>query len=128
MTNPRRTPTLGLLMLVLAGGACHDGTGPVRPCFDPVPLDRRADPESPVYIVMFHEGVDAASETTRLADTYDFAPRRVWTTGTTGFSAELSDVALTSIRCEQSVRSIGPNDIVQITMRWTRARWSRTAA
>lgn len=117
MTNPRLTRIFGFLVLILASGACHDGTGPSLRCFDPVPLDRRADPESPVYIVMFRDGVDGAGETARLAAIHDFAPRHVYTSGTTGFSAELSEAALAGIRCERSVRSISPNDIVTIALR-----------
>ena len=127
MASLRLTQGLAF-MLVLAGGGCDSGTGPSLPCADPVPLERRADPASPVYIVMFREGVDGAGETARLAEIYDFAPRHVYTSGTTGFSAELLDAALTGIRCEQSVRSISPNDIIQTTLRWGRTLWSRSAA
>lgn len=94
--------------LALAAGGCRDGTGPAAWCFSPAPLEGRADPLAPGYVVRLRDGVDAQAEAARLAARHGFAPRFVFGV-LPGFSAELSRQALAGVRCERSVAAVAHN-------------------
>ena len=106
MRTSRRVGAVVLLTAtaVLMAG-CGNASGPAGLCADPAPLNGSPDPAAPRFIVMYREGTDAAAETSRLAERYDFTPRHVWT-ALLGFSAELTPTALAGVRCEESVATV----------------------
>jgi hypothetical protein len=81
-------------------------TEPTALCANPAPLLGQFDPRVPGYIVQLQPGVAVQAEVGRLAAKYGFTPTHVYEFALQGFSAELSPLALASIRCEASVISV----------------------
>ena len=106
---------LTMFGLAISGAACS-GDAPMTP--KPPPAPRAVAPQCslpaqllgtfsiPGYIVVFQDTVDAAAETARLAETYQFTPTHVYSTALRGFSASLADTVVAALRCERSVRYI----------------------
>lgn len=102
-----------LLGPALLGLACADPAAPSRivpeplvvtpPCASPAPLLGQFDPGAPDYIVVFHDTVDAQTETAQLATQYSFTPSHVYVAALRGFSAALPPATVADLRCETSV-------------------------
>jgi hypothetical protein len=60
----------------------------------------------PGYIVVFHDSVDGAQETARLAAEYGFEPTHVYRYALQGFSANLQPSVVAKVRCEPSVELV----------------------
>jgi hypothetical protein len=83
---------------------CTGGANLLAPrCISPAPLLGQLDPTAPGYIVVFHDQVDAAAETRRLAANYGFTPAYIYTAALNGFSANLRSPVVAALRCEPSV-------------------------
>jgi hypothetical protein len=80
-------------------------------CRDPAPVMGQFAPEAPGYIVMFHDGIDTASEAARLASVYAITLRSVYTI-IPAFFATFDDDVLERLRCESSVQYIEHNEPV----------------
>jgi hypothetical protein len=74
-------------------------------CESPVPVSGQLTQLSPMYLIYFKSGVNAVTETNRLAALYGFAPSSIWD-AIGGFSADLSPAVLESLRCEPTIQSI----------------------
>jgi hypothetical protein len=85
---------------------------PVPPCADSAPLVGTYDPAAPGYIVQFHDSVNAAAETARLAALYGFTTTFVFQSAPKGFAAQLSPATVAVLRCEPAVTAIEYNGIV----------------
>ena len=115
-----------LCFLVFGTVACGSsdatapGPGPVplpalQPlCARPAQLLGVPDPAAPGYIVVFHAGVDAETETARLAAAYDFQPRHVYTAALEGFSAELTREVVAELRCVSTIDYVEHNQVFAI--------------
>jgi len=99
-------------MMMSLAIACNKADGPnlVGSCSDPVPLNGTFDPAAPGYVVYYRQGVNAVSETNRLAALYGFEPTHVYDQ-VRGFSAELTMVQLEQVRCEPTVASTYYNGV-----------------
>src|SRR5262249_5348233 len=90
--------------------ACTEGVAPGSStpsppgphCASPAPLYGMFDPRAPLYMVMYHDGVNPNDETARLEGVYGFTPKSVWT-AVPGFAASLDDAVRDMMRCEPSV-------------------------
>jgi hypothetical protein len=117
-----RFSQVGLFAAMIGTQACSSfGVGDERhivvapSCAEPAPFRNRYDPKGKGYIVIFHDGTDARAETHRLADTYRFALRHVFTgRSLQGFSAEMSPSALAAVRCDKKVEYVEFNLSVSI--------------
>jgi hypothetical protein len=98
-----------LMLLATVGCGASTATGPTPepalqpPCAQPAQLLGAPDPAAPAYIVVFHGSVDATAETARLATTYSFQPRGVYTAALEAFSAELTREVVAELRCISTV-------------------------
>ena len=110
----RRTNLTFLAASLLLFG-CFDPTAPLQPpCREPAPLTGTFDPRVPDYIVIFHDGVDARQETTRLAAQYGFEPLGVWEHALLGFWAPPTREVVASLRCEASIKHVQHNAVYTI--------------
>ena len=82
-------------------------------CEDPAPLTGDFDPCAPGYFVYLDEDVDLAEETARLAAEYGFIPHHILTLSN-AFTAELTDEAVGSLRCEPTVTRIAHDGCIII--------------
>lgn len=108
--RPLRRAVLLPLLLAAACRALPVAAGDVVACLRPAPLEGRPDPRAPGYVVRYHDGVDAAAETSRLAQRHGFRPDVVYRT-LPGFAAELSAAALAGVRCEASVKRVAHDGV-----------------
>ena len=96
--------------------ACKSDSGigpePAPTCIAPAPLLGRADARAPGYIAVYHDTVNATTETSRLAAEYDFQPIAVWNVVIRGFAATLMPPAVAGIRCEPTVRYVQHSGIL----------------
>jgi hypothetical protein len=70
-------------------------------CSNPTPVLGTFAPAAPGYLILYQDGVDAQTETSRLAALYGFQPTSVWSFG--GFAATFSGNVLEHLRCEPSI-------------------------
>jgi inhibitor of cysteine peptidase len=82
----------------------------------PVPINGKADPRAPGYIVLFENNVDAKAEVARLEKLYGFKHQYIWDSmpGFKGFSAVITNEAIEKISWEPSVRSIDHDGVVSV--------------
>jgi len=113
---------VGVMLVTGCGGDASDMLAPsdslslcAPACADPAPLQGRWNQRLPTgYIVLFHDGVDVAEETARLAASYGFTPKYVYTI-IPAFAAELTCGALAGIRCEPTVERVSYDELVHAT-------------
>lgn len=113
----RKRMSAVMLAATLLGGCSESSTAVLteeaaltvlRPlCRTPAPLVGRPNTSEPNYLVAFKAGVDASSESTRLARVYGFTVTHVFYAGTGGFAASLSPREVAIVRCEASVAQVG---------------------
>lgn len=103
-----------VLVSVLAVAACSDTEQAVAPDLESVTAaDRSATDNAPIYIVMFHPGVDAPSAARDVSAAAGASPRFVWN-AVGGFSAVIPQARLDQVRADPRVSSVGPNRIVTL--------------
>lgn len=85
----------------------------VNGCWRPLPVSGYVDPQlrslvpaAPAYVVGYHPGIDAVTETARLQTKYGFTAKNA---GADGFAADLPAQTLSQMRCERSLKSITHN-------------------
>lgn len=81
-------------------------------CGNPVPVRGQWTPKAPGYIIYFKSGVNAVTETKRLALLYGFNPNSIFDM-IGGFYAELSPDVLEPIRCEPTINEIYFDEVLQ---------------
>jgi hypothetical protein len=106
MTRVMSVVVLGFSAIVLAG--CDHSTDPFADC---VEVTGTFEPAAPGFIVFYHSGVDPVSTTAQLEAKYGFSASIVYD-ALSGFAAELSPAALSGVRCEPVVRSIGHDGLM----------------
>ena len=114
----RAMSALILGWLTLIAGGCQPTADPLNGC---VEVQGTSNPAAPGFIVFYHSGVDPVSETSRLETKYNFSAGYIYKS-LLGFSAELSAVAVTGIRCESTVSMISRNGLVTTNLRGDSAR------
>jgi hypothetical protein len=114
MRRAQRWMTRGSIsLLALTAVGCREVSAPNSDrCAQPAPLLGRYDPAAPGFIVQYRDGIDAVSETSRLASRYDFTPTYVYTAALHGFAAPLTPDVVASLRCESSVASVEHDGVV----------------
>jgi hypothetical protein len=85
------------------------------PCAAPAPLADKPVNIAPGYIVLFKDGVDAVTETQRLAQLYGFTPTSVYAALGGFFVESMEEVQLDAIRCESTVKAVGYNSVFSLT-------------
>jgi hypothetical protein len=102
-----------LVSLIPTGCTDKPSIQPVAQCDNPAPLRGQLDPRAPEYLITFHDSVNAAAETDRLARVYEITPAFVYTS-IPAFAASLSDEVREELRCEPSVQYVDYGAIVGI--------------
>ncbi len=98
-----------LIALPIAG--CQRSTAPLS-C---VQVKGVFDPAAPGFIVSYQSGVDAIATTAALETKYAFSASHVYT-ALPGFSAQLSNAALSGVRCDPVVAGISHDAIGTIAI------------
>lgn len=84
----------------------------VPPCANPLPTIGAHDPVGPRFTFLFQDGVDAGSETSRLAATYGFQLVTVFSSTPAGFTADFPTTdPIAQLRCERSIKSIAHGEL-----------------
>ena len=98
---------LVLGLMTVSGAGCQRSTAPLDGCVD---VKGDFNPAAPGFIVSYQSGVDPVATTARLETKYAFSANYVYT-GLPGFAAQLSNSALSGIRCERVVASVSHDGI-----------------
>lgn len=94
-------------VMTLLWTACQRSTAPFNSC---VEVKGNFVPAAPGFIVSYKSGVDPVTTTALLETKYAFSASHVYT-ALPGFAAQLSNAALSGVRCEPSVAAISRDGI-----------------
>jgi inhibitor of cysteine peptidase len=84
-----------------------EGAAPPAKRAKPVPINGRADPRAPGYIVLLENDVDAKAEVARLEKLYGFTHTHLYSMqGFKGFAAVMPEASIEGLRWEPTVKSI----------------------
>ncbi|NIP96688.1 MAG: S8 family serine peptidase, partial [Akkermansiaceae bacterium] len=103
-----------VLFALLALVACFGDDDAVAPEFEPAASpDLALEEHAPVYIVMFHDGVDAVQAARDLSAALGTRPRSVWA-AVRGFSAVIPESRLAAVRSDPRVAVVSQNWTVSL--------------
>ncbi len=105
---------IGCTMLLASCSLSSAGNGY---CVNPAPMEGTYNAAMPGYIVVFNEGVVAATEVNRLNTFYEWRVGAIYQTTFAGFFVEMSNTTLEQLRCEKSIKHIEYNASVTIVNR-----------
>lgn len=97
------------------GGSLDDSIVLTPACAEPAPLQlARPGYEAEGWIVLFHEGVNAAQAVAELSSRLPITPTRIYQDAFAGFVADLGPETIAALRCEPTVQYIQQNELVPL--------------